>query len=170
MRIRFLIAATLILPPLARRSPPDGATLRERLGSVRRMAESCVGMVRNMALLLRPSMLDDLGLIPALRWQAREVTRRLGVQLVVNDRPDLAVLAEADYAHVGQEDLPVAAVRQLGLRVGQSTHSADELDRTEADYAGVGPVYSTPTKEGRPAVGLELVRHQLDARGARGTQ
>jgi thiamine-phosphate pyrophosphorylase len=107
---------------------------------------------------IREKSLPDGELLPVLQ-EAREVTRRLRVPLVVNDRPDLAVLAEADYVHLGQDDLPVAAARQLGLRVGQSTHSADELDGTEADYAGVGPVYATPTKEGRPAVGLELVRH-----------
>jgi thiamine-phosphate pyrophosphorylase len=110
---------------------------------------------------IREKSLPDGALLQVLQ-KAREVTRRLGVPLVVNDRPDLAVLAEADYVHVGQDDLPVAAARQLGLRVGQSTHSPDELDRTEADYAGVGPVYATPTKEGRPAVGLELVRHAAD--------
>ncbi|HEY8774721.1 MAG TPA: thiamine phosphate synthase [Gaiellaceae bacterium] len=107
---------------------------------------------------MREKSLPDGDLLEVLQ-EAREVTRRLGVPLVVNDRPDLAVLAEADYVHLGQDDLPVPAARQLGLRVGQSTHSPDELDRTEADHAGVGPVYSTPTKAGRPAVGLELVRY-----------
>ena len=62
-------------------SPPDNEARRERLASVRRMAEESVGMVRNKALLLRPSMLDDLGLIPALKWQAREVTRRTGLKV-----------------------------------------------------------------------------------------
>jgi signal transduction histidine kinase len=52
-----------------------------QLACVRRMAEANVGSVRNIALLLRPSMLDDLGLIPALRWQAREVTRRTGLNV-----------------------------------------------------------------------------------------
>jgi thiamine-phosphate pyrophosphorylase len=107
---------------------------------------------------VREKSLADGQLLRVLH-EARDVTRRLGVPLVVNDRPDLAVLAEADYVHLGQDDLPVAAARQLGLRVGQSTHAPDELDRTDADYAGVGPVYATPTKESRPAVGLELVRH-----------
>jgi thiamine-phosphate pyrophosphorylase len=110
---------------------------------------------------IREKSLPDGDLLQVLQ-EARGVTRRLGVPFVVNDRPDLAVLVEADYVHLGQDDLPVAAARQLGLRVGQSTHSPAELDRTEADYAGVGPVYSTPTKEGRPAVGLELVRHAAE--------
>ena len=60
---------------------PEGALRRERLASVRRMAEDSVGMVRNMALLLRPSMLYDLGLVPALNWQARELTRRTGLKV-----------------------------------------------------------------------------------------
>ena len=107
---------------------------------------------------VREKSLPDGELLAALQ-DARDVTRRLGVPLVVNDRPDLAVLVEADYVHVGQDDLPVAAARRLGLRAGLSTHAPEELDRADADYAGVGPVYATPTKEGRPAVGLELVRY-----------
>ena len=70
----------------------DSAVLRERLATARRSAETCVGMVRNMALLLRPSMLDDLGLIAALKWQAREVTRRTGlpVKMIADEiRDDL---------------------------------------------------------------------------------
>ena len=107
---------------------------------------------------LREKSLADGELLTVLQ-QAREVTRRLGVPLVVNDRPDLARLAEADYVHVGQEDLPVAAARAFGVGVGQSTHAPAELDATAADYAGVGPVFETPTKEGRPAAGLEYVRY-----------
>lgn len=91
--------------------------------------------------------------------EARAITRRHGVPLVVNDRPDLAVLAGADLVHVGQDDLPVAAVRRFGLPVGLSTHSQAQIAAADADYIGVGPVFATPTKAGRPAVGLELVRH-----------
>ena len=107
---------------------------------------------------IREKDMPDGDLLPVLE-SARETTRRLGVPLVVNDRPDLAVLAEADYVHLGQDDLPVAAARRLGLRAGQSTHAPAELEATEADYAGVGPVYATPTKEGRPAAGLDYVRY-----------
>jgi signal transduction histidine kinase len=74
-----VISAMLVDLGRLEAAPPEGELLREKLGSIRRTAETCVGMVRNMALLLRPSMLDDLGLIPALRWQAREVTRRTGL-------------------------------------------------------------------------------------------
>jgi thiamine-phosphate pyrophosphorylase len=107
---------------------------------------------------VREKELPDADLLPALE-SVRELTRRLGVPLVVNDRPDLAVLVEADFVHLGQADLPVAAARRLGTGVGLSTHSRAEIDGAEADYIGVGPVHATPTKAGRPAVGLELVRY-----------
>ena len=107
---------------------------------------------------VREKGLGDGELLPRLQ-EARDVTRRLGVPLVVNDRPDLALLCEADFVHLGQDDLPVAAARAARDRRGQSTHAAEEIDAAEADYIGVGPVHATPTKKGRPAVGLELVRY-----------
>jgi len=110
---------------------------------------------------IRERLLGDGELLGVLQ-RAREATRRLGVPLVVNDRPDLARLAEADYVHVGQDDLPVAAARTFGVGVGQSTHAPAELDATEADYAGVGPVHETPTKAGRPAAGLDYVRYAAE--------
>jgi thiamine-phosphate pyrophosphorylase len=96
---------------------------------------------------------------------ARAVTKLHRVPLGVNDRLDLAVLAGADFVHVGQEDIPVEAARSFGLPVGLSTHAPEEIDAAEADYIGVGPVYATPTKEGRPAVGLELVRYAAEHAG-----
>jgi signal transduction histidine kinase len=59
--------------------PGEEEAFRERLQNVKALAENCVNEVRNMALLLRPSMLDDLGLMPALEWQAREVSKRTGM-------------------------------------------------------------------------------------------
>ncbi len=107
---------------------------------------------------LRDKELGDRALLSALH-EARAVTRALGVPLVVNDRPDLAVLAEADAVHVGQEDVPIEAARRFRLAVGLSTHTPGEIEAARADYIGVGPVYATPTKAGTPAAGLELVRH-----------
>jgi thiamine-phosphate pyrophosphorylase len=107
---------------------------------------------------VREKELPDRELLRVLEG-ARETTRELGVPLVVNDRPDLAVLCGADFVHVGQGDLPVEAARRFGLGVGLSTHARREIDSADADYIGVGPVYATPTKEGRAAVGLELVRY-----------
>jgi thiamine-phosphate pyrophosphorylase len=85
--------------------------------------------------------------------------------LVINDRPDLAVAAGADGVHVGQDDISVAAARTTvgpDRLVGLSTHTPAQVDAAShagVDYIGVGPVHATPTKPGRPAVGLELVRH-----------
>jgi thiamine-phosphate pyrophosphorylase len=93
---------------------------------------------------------------------ARGLCDAAGALLILNDRPDLVAAAGADGCHVGQDDMDVAAARALageGAIVGQSTHFPDEIDAAaEADYIGVGPVHATPTKPGRPAVGLELVR------------
>ncbi|OUM95426.1 MAG: thiamine-phosphate pyrophosphorylase [Thermobacillus sp. ZCTH02-B1] len=94
----------------------------------------------------------------------RELTRRYGVVFIVNDDPELALEAEADGVHLGQEDMPIAEARRLlgeDKIIGISTHDifqAREAVRQGADYIGVGPVYPTPTKPGRPAVGLEFVR------------
>ncbi|HEX5469666.1 MAG TPA: thiamine phosphate synthase [Gaiellaceae bacterium] len=107
---------------------------------------------------VRERSLPDGRLLDALA-EAREVTARLGVPLGVNDRPDLAVLSGADFVHVGQDDIPVAEARSFGLPVGLSTHAPEEIDAARSDYIAVGPVYATPTKQGRPPVGLELVRY-----------
>ena len=110
---------------------------------------------------LREKDLPDGRLLEVLR-EAREVTRELGVPLVVNDRPDLALLAQAEAVHVGQDDLAVGDARRFGLPVGVSTHAPGEIDAAQADYLGVGPVFATPTKAGRAAVGVELVRYAAE--------
>jgi thiamine-phosphate pyrophosphorylase len=82
---------------------------------------------------------------------------------ILNDRPDLVVQAGADGAHVGQDDMPVEQARELiGPQriLGRSTHSPSQIDAAAGvDYIGVGPVHATPTKPGRPAAGLQLVRY-----------
>jgi thiamine-phosphate pyrophosphorylase len=100
--------------------------------------------------------------ILALAAEARALCHAAGAPLLINDRPDLAVRAGADGVHVGQDDLPVSTARDLvgpELLVGLSTHAPAEIHAADADYIGVGPVHATPTKPGRPAVGLDLVRH-----------
>ena len=83
----------------------------------------------------------------------------------LNDRPDLAIRAEADGVHVGQDDMPVGQARELvghDVLIGLSTHSPEQLEAgiaAGADQLSVGPVWETPTKPGRPAVGLDYVRH-----------
>ncbi len=85
--------------------------------------------------------------------QIRALTRAAGVTFIVNDYVDVALLVDADGVHVGQDDLPVAEVKKLlGSEkiVGLSTHSpkqAEEAVLAGADYIGVGPIFSTKTKE-----------------------
>jgi thiamine-phosphate pyrophosphorylase len=91
----------------------------------------------------------------------------------LNDRPDLALAAGADGVHVGQDDAPVASVReQVGdaLLIGLSTHTREQFDaalESKADEVSVGPVWETPTKEGRPATGLDYVRYAASRGGER---
>jgi signal transduction histidine kinase len=90
-----LSAVLLEIGGLANSLAPDSAPeVRQRLDSVKKLAETTVTVVRNMALLLRPSMLDDIGLLPALRWQAREVTRRTGLRVDVAADSEFADLPE----------------------------------------------------------------------------
>jgi len=95
---------------------------------------------------------------------ARQVCSAHGVPLIVNDRPDLALAAGADGAHVGQDDIPAAAARRvLGPRaiLGLSTHGPDQWEaaaQEPVDYLSAGPVEPTPTKEGRPGTGLGYLR------------
>jgi thiamine-phosphate pyrophosphorylase len=99
-----------------------------------------------------------------LRWGEafRAAASRHGALFVVNDRADVAVAADADGVHMGQGDLTPELTRRLvgpDVIIGLSTHSEDQLHQASghADYLSVGPVHQTPTKPGRPAVGLPLV-------------
>src|SRR5215204_3697757 len=121
---------------------------------------------------LRDKEADDERLLDSAT-RLRELCSATGALFWVNDRPDLAVAAGADGVHVGQEDLPVAEARTAvgadGL-VGVSTHSPTQLSSalaSEADQISVGPVWATPTKEGRPAAGLEYVREAAATAGDR---
>ncbi len=98
--------------------------------------------------------------------QMRKLTREHGVIFIVNDFVDIAILVDADGVHVGQEDLPVAAVRSLlgsDKIIGLSTHSPEQATQAEldgADYIGVGPLFTTQTKEDVcDAVGLKYLEH-----------
>jgi thiamine-phosphate pyrophosphorylase len=91
---------------------------------------------------------------------------------ILNDRPDLVEATGADGVHVGQDDIPVAEARaQAGpdALVGLSTHSPEQIDAACAasaparpDQISVGPIWETPTKEGRPATGVELIRYAAE--------
>jgi len=91
-----------------------------------------------------------------------------GVPFILNDRPDLALAAGADGVHVGQDDVPAAVARQiLGAEaiVGLSTHSHEDLVASldePVDYVSAGPVTPTPTKPGRPGVGIGYLREAVE--------
>src|SRR4051794_32594653 len=95
--------------------------------------------------------------------EARFLCAQAGALFILNDRPDLAVVAGADGVHVGQDDMPIAAAREIvgpARVVGRSTHEPAQLaDSAGADYVAVGPVFAPPTKPGRPAAGIDYVRH-----------
>lgn len=105
---------------------------------------------------------EELALLEVLRGVAAE----FGKPWAVNDRADLAALGGAPVFHVGQLDLPLQGARTLlgpGVSLGLSTHDAGQAAAAaanpDADYFCVGPVWATPTKPGRAAVGLSLVEH-----------
>jgi thiamine-phosphate pyrophosphorylase len=93
----------------------------------------------------------------------RRLCHQHGALFLVNDRLDLALAAEADGVHLGQDDLPLPVARRLlgpDRLIGCSTHAPSQLHRAVAegcDYVGVGPVNATPTKPGRDPVGLAYV-------------
>jgi thiamine-phosphate pyrophosphorylase len=100
----------------------------------------------------------------AIARALRRLTQLHGALFIVNDHADIAIAADADGVHLGQDDLPPSVVRELpgfdGRLIGRSTHDLEQAKLAideGADYIAVGPVYPTPTKAGRPAVGTALV-------------
>ncbi len=99
--------------------PPENTILQEQIGKIKATAETTVSAVRNIALLLRPSMLDDLGLIPAIEWQAREVSRRTQMEVEVDSggvSDDLAEEYKICIYRITQEALNNAARHSGGRR------------------------------------------------------
>lgn len=94
-----------------------------------------------------------------------EACRRHGALLAVNDRADVALAAGAQILHLGQDDLPVRWARRIlgaDIAIGRSTHSPEQAaaaaEERGVDYFCTGPCWVTPTKPGRPAAGLDLIR------------
>jgi len=113
---------------------------------------------------------EELGLLEVFA----DACRRYGRLLAVNDRADLAVAAGADVLHLGQDDLPVPVARAIlgpGPVIGLSSHSpaqaAAAATEPGADYFCAGPVWTTPTKPGRPATGVGLLSHVARSAPAR---
>ncbi|MGH3595105.1 MAG: thiamine phosphate synthase [Mycobacterium sp.] len=102
-----------------------------------------------------------------------DAARRHGALLAVNDRADIASAAGADVLHLGQDDLPLAVARDIvgpGTLIGRSAHDRNQVAAAlseDVDYFCVGPCWPTPTKPGRPAPGLQLLRTAADLAGAK---
>jgi thiamine-phosphate pyrophosphorylase len=111
---------------------------------------------------LREKNVDDRTLLEGAR-EVRRITRRAGVLFIVNDRPDIARLAEADGVHLGQGDLSVRDARRIvgsDALIGISTHSLAQLRQAVLDgasYVGVGPAYPSSTKQIAELAGLDFV-------------
>ncbi|MQY23796.1 thiamine phosphate synthase [Nocardia macrotermitis] len=112
----------------------------------------------------------ELGALAALKAAAR----RHGALVAVNDRADVAFAAGADVLHLGQDDLPPWYARRIlgpDVVIGRSTHdpaqAANAATEEHIDYFCTGPVWTTPTKPGRSAAGLDLVRGTAEADPAR---
>jgi thiamine-phosphate pyrophosphorylase len=102
------------------------------------------------------------------------VCAKYGALLSVNDRADIAAAVGADVLHLGQDDLPVRQARQIvgeDMIIGRSTHDAAQAkaaaNEKGVDYFCTGPCWPTPTKPGRPAPGLDLVRETAAAKPTR---
>lgn len=107
----------------------------------------------------------DRGEIERAAETFRRVADTFSALFILNDDPELARTCDADGVHVGQDDVSAEQARELlgpDAIVGLSTHSEEQIAASAGrpvDYISVGPIWETPTKEGRPAVGLDLIRH-----------
>ncbi len=93
-----------------------------------------------------------------------QLTKHYGVPLIINDRADVAIAAGADGVHIGQEDIPLSALKRIlneDKLIGVSVHNVEEFKRVAAekpDYFGVGTIYKTSTKSHLAATGLDVLK------------
>ncbi len=136
----------------------DSACRASLVGTVK---EAVLGGVQIVQ--LREKELDDRALL-AVAYDLRQVTRETGALFIVNDRPDIARLVEADGVHLGQDDMPIREARRIigsQMLIGLSTHNLDQLQQAileGADYVGVGPTFDSSTKSFESLAGLDYVR------------
>jgi thiamine-phosphate pyrophosphorylase len=135
---------------------------RPSLEEFRTLAKSLVAAGVHV-LQLRDKHLDDRALLQRAKI-LRAVTATTATLFIMNDRPDLALLAQADGVHVGQEELSVSDVRKVvgqAMLIGVSTHNIDQARQAVLDgasYLGVGPTFPSTTKEFGEFAGLDFVR------------
>lgn len=105
----------------------------------------------------------DLATIERVARRLLPLCRAAGVPFILNDHPALAAALDCDGVHIGQDDGSLAEARNivgLGKLIGRSTHSLDQARAALSegfDYIGFGPLFPTPTKAGRPAIGLHEI-------------
>jgi len=117
--------------------------------SYRKIAEICVKHKIKM-LQLREKHLCDRKILKIAK-ELREITLGTNTKLVIDDRPDIALLCKADYLHIGQSDISIKDARKIvgNMKIGLSTHSIIQVKAALAlkpDYIGFGPIYPTTTK------------------------
>ena len=153
----------------------DAAQIRARLADARLYL--CTGLRPDLAEFVDAALSGGVGIVQ-LREKGLEARPELaaleviaeqcakhGALLAVNDRADVAKAIGADVLHLGQDDLPVPLARRIvgdDMAIGRSTHDLAQATAAAAepgvDYFCTGPCWPTPTKPGRPAPGLDLVR------------
>jgi len=158
----------------------DGPLRRERLRTARLYFVCEARPTSDLEALLRAALtggadivqLREKGLGRGEIERAAETFRRVAdtfsALFILNDDPELARACDADGVHVGQDDVSAEQARELlgpDAIVGLSTHSEEQIAASEGrpvDYISVGPIWETPTKAGRPGVGLDLVSHAAE--------
>jgi thiamine-phosphate pyrophosphorylase len=137
------------------------------------LARALVGEARVLQLRIKPGSAADAGELVRLARMARRICDDAGAALIVNDRVDVALAADADGVHLGQTDLPLAEARRIApeLWIGVSTHDLAQVRaacEAGADYLGFGPVFATTTKSNPdPVQGLDALRAAVAAAGGR---
>jgi thiamine-phosphate pyrophosphorylase len=162
------------------RAVVQGGAARQRLADARLCLlatdalckHSLVGTVKEAILggaqliQLREKNVDDRTLLARAR-EVRQLTRSAGALFIVNDRPDIARLADADGVHLGQDDLPIQEARRIlgpDAILGISTHSLEQLRQAVlegADYIGIGPTFPSRTKDFADLAGLHFIQQAV---------
>ncbi len=155
----------------------DGPLRRERLRTARLYFVCEARPGRDLEALLRAALTGGADIVQLREKKLgrveieraaqtfRRVADTFSALFIVNDDPELARSCDADGVHVGQDDVGAEQARELlgpDAIIGLSTHSEEQIAASAkfpADYISVGPIWETPTKAGRPAVGLDLIRH-----------
>lgn len=158
----------------------DGPLRRERLRTARLYFVCDARPTTDLEALLRAALTGGADIVQLREKElgraeierAAETFRRVAdtfsALFILNDDPELAHACNADGVHVGQDDVSAERAREVlgpDAIVGLSTHSEEQIAASEGrpvDYISVGPIWETPTKQGRPGVGLDLVSHAAE--------